>query len=203
MESKTLNDLRQIIRRSMSDIVFCDQDILDLEDNFRLIHKIPKGGKLSETLRQMRRDLIDFRRRNYIKTVFSSFEAIIWGMKNILLEQKQLIKAPKLLIELQGFKLEGPNKKNLTKKPMKTGLEKSIKVTINAFDTFILKGKSHNIFSSDEWEKFKNAIKIRDRITHPKSPKDLKVSVKELELVRDCYYWFFNLTAIKRIPKSL
>jgi hypothetical protein len=75
MESKILNDLRLIIRRSMSDITFCDRDILDLEEDFRLVLKIPKGKKLSETQKQMRRDLIDFRRRNFIKTFFSSIRS--------------------------------------------------------------------------------------------------------------------------------
>jgi len=210
MKSKALENLGKIINRSMSDIAFSDRDILDIDKNFHVFYKVPKSSKLpiitqtlalTDSIAKMRKDLIDFRRRNFIRNVFSSIEATIWCMKNILLEKKEILKSSDI-IKLQEYKLVGPNKKNLELILYKIGLEESIKLTIKRFDEIILNKKNTNIFDNKNWENFKIALKIRHRITHPKSNIDLRVSKGETDLVRACYFWFFDDLIFKRIKKS-
>ena len=197
-EKKSLED---IIRRLMTDYSFSEGDITRLEENFNAIYKISKGQKLDDTLSKIKKDLIDFRRRNFIKNFFSSIEAIIRCMKDILLDEKRIIKSSEI-IKLQGFKFVGPNKKKLKKIPYKIKLEDNVKLTLKKFDEIILNKKSENTFSSPEWEDFKKTIEIRNRITHPKSGNDLKVSQRELDLARKCFSWFINSVLIKRISKA-
>lgn len=42
------------------------------------------------------------------------------------------------------------------------------------------------------WQSFCGAIRIRNRLTHPKCPEDLAVADSELEEVRDAAAWFWN-----------
>ena len=49
-------------------------------------------------------------------------------------------------------------------------------------------------FSSREWKNFNDAFAIRNRVTHPKSIRDLNISADEIAIVRAAYEWL--LTAI-------
>jgi hypothetical protein len=42
------------------------------------------------------------------------------------------------------------------------------------------------------WQDFKRAIKVRDRLTHPKRPQDLEVSEDETQTVLRAYKWLFE-----------
>lgn len=44
----------------------------------------------------------------------------------------------------------------------------------------------------DGWNKFTTAIRIRDRLTHPKRPKDLAVSEDDVMIVLTAYSWVFK-----------
>jgi hypothetical protein len=48
-----------------------------------------------------------------------------------------------------------------------------------------------------QWERIKSAVRVRDGLMHPKSPKSLEISSKEIEDVEFTLKWFYqNLHAI-------
>lgn len=47
-------------------------------------------------------------------------------------------------------------------------------------------------FSDHQWDQLRKAIKIRDRITHPKQPKDLEITDADIEATREGCTWVFN-----------
>ena len=65
---------------------------------------------------------------------------------------------------------------------------------IFAFDSF---NNANFVFEtidrgSEDWHDFKEAIKIRNRITHPRSINDLYVSNNDLNLVQKTMYWILD-----------
>jgi len=53
-----------------------------------------------------------------------------------------------------------------------------------------LKIESNINFNCEGWNKLKEAQKIRNRITHPKSPEDLQVSKQDLTYVEAGLQWY-------------
>jgi hypothetical protein len=45
---------------------------------------------------------------------------------------------------------------------------------------------------SDGWRLFREAVDIRNRITHPKQPADLDVSDDDLEVCRKAHSWYVD-----------
>ena len=48
-------------------------------------------------------------------------------------------------------------------------------------------------FKNDGWASFKTSIKIRNRITHPKSISDLEITDAEITVCQSAYFWIINL----------
>ncbi len=48
------------------------------------------------------------------------------------------------------------------------------------------------VVDDEGWSKFRNSLCIRNRITHPKTIDDLKLSDDEVQIVADTGTWFLN-----------
>ena len=44
------------------------------------------------------------------------------------------------------------------------------------------------------WERFRQAVKYRDRLTYPKSPKDLRVSLDEMDVILRAQDWVRDIS---------
>ena len=55
-----------------------------------------------------------------------------------------------------------------------------------------INGVSHLDFSGNEWARFRDAIQIRNRITHPKSEEDLDISGADIQMALDAFFWLFE-----------
>ncbi len=49
-------------------------------------------------------------------------------------------------------------------------------------------------FKNDGWANFKTSIRIRNRITHPKSIRDLKITDDEIAVCQSAFFWIIHLT---------
>ncbi len=58
---------------------------------------------------------------------------------------------------------------------------------------------------SKQWENFKSAIEVRNRITHPKSIEDFAIDNEDLQIMRDLRSWFcrFIADAIRGINEKI
>ena len=105
-----------------------------------------------------------------VRTAVDSMDALIYRIRTVSQD----------LIKLRGIE------KKLPPKPKKTNLRYIFKELAVALDsTFEI--KEDDVRLND----YSDARKIRHRITHPKKPKDLNISVKK-EYVKfaDTYVWF-------------
>lgn len=139
-----------------------------------------------------------FHRRTYIRNVFSGIEGCIWLMKQTCLKAK----APdgKRIIGLADYlilaEVEYDVKDNGTIKTQSRSIKlaHNLRYTINMVNRLI--GTKIDLgVGTASWEDFQKAIKVRNRITHPKTAGDITVSDKEIELCKRVSSWFNTMNA--------
>jgi len=131
-------------------------------------------------------------KRNYIRSVFVLIEAHLQWLQSHL----------KAVSKIDHIVTSKKTKIRLTEKRQQKLEDGSIKQTTNFLGTaekttflFDLLNFANFVFesvekSSKEWDDFLLAIRIRNRITHPKSFRDMHISKNELEVVFSSYNWF-------------
>lgn len=193
-EIRNLDELLDILSKSISDISFCDDDLKNVHQDFK--KKYPDyfsksvSPKMKGFLINIKKDLIQFRRRTYIRTAFAYIEGVLFAMKRILLENADKLSIEEV-IKLQEYKLEGSDKNHLTKKHIFTSIENNLKFTIRLYEKIRIINYKTDL-SNYHWEEFCKAIGVRNKITHPKRGKNLIVTRNELNLVKESYNWFHN-----------
>lgn len=132
-------------------------------------------------------------KRIYIISIFRTIECMVnYLKKDVINERKyqdlglsknQIKKLNEYYISIEN----GRKIRKLKKIPFSDNV-------IFAFDMF---NNANFVFesinkSTVDWENFKNAINIRNRIVHPKFIKNLYVKNSELQIVENAYDWFFD-----------
>jgi hypothetical protein len=51
------------------------------------------------------------------------------------------------------------------------------------------------VAAGDAWESFRQAIAIRNRVTHPKSGADCAVSEADVQLLRRAHHWYYDVSS--------
>jgi hypothetical protein len=56
--------------------------------------------------------------------------------------------------------------------------------------------------AGSEWQSFRRAIAVRNRVTHPKSGRDCEVSEADVALLRQVHHWYYTVSSalIERLP---
>lgn len=167
-----VNIITQIIEIAINDISLCADKIKEDEVNEQ------------------------FWRRTYIRTLFSLFEGIIHMLRQLaiepLYEGEEIGLSHYEICALKGeaYKISGNGK-----------------VVLKSYYTTISKGimlinrclRKRNIIKEkidpygQAWEDFNHAIRIRNRITHPKVEDDLRITEEEFESFQSVTKWFIKL----------
>jgi len=122
-----------------------------------------------------------YSRRAYVKAVFSFIDGNTYRLNQLWLDchQAGVFALTKLQInKLHGYKF-GENGRKL---PLKSSILDSVKLS------FSVPSKARGIDNplntiGNEWCIFKEAVRIRNRLTHPKSVNDLEVSLDEIKII--------------------
>ena len=198
---ENINQILEMVGGSISDIDTCKQDLEKLDDYFSLCYpdylNPNNTDQTKKYLEEIKEEIRYFRKRTYVRTAFSYFEGILFAMKQILLDHSDKLK-PNDIIRIQEFKMTGPNADNLEKAPIFVQIKDNMKFTFKKYGE--LKANNYQIdFECEEWETFKECVRIRNRITHPKHSNDLKVTDEELIKVELSYKWFYqNVNELQR-----
>jgi hypothetical protein len=131
-------------------------------------------------------------RRMYIRSVFALIEAIIFVMKQMALsfhpgpDCDTISDADRVFAQEQVYKLTESGDIQVHRN--KITLESNIRF---AFKLFARAGyiSTDLDVSGAEWQALKRAIKLRDRITHPKAISDLTISNEEFNDVFTSFGW--------------
>jgi hypothetical protein len=139
-----------------------------------------------------------FERRMYVRAVFAAIEGEIFLLKQAALLYDGIFNTPftpaeKMFLLEETFDLN--DKGEPIKFKAKISLKKNIRFAFRAFAHAT--GTDIKLKVDDAgWLSFQEAIKIRDRLVHPKKGDELFVSDAETETIVNCWGWFISQTII-------
>ena len=142
-----------------------------------------------------------FWRRTMIHTLFALTEVTTYAIKQFLLHKYSLreieLSSPEIaILREENYVLKNNGKVSTEKAKLRTADNFKF-----ALSLFIEKtGAAHPLaFNGGEWEAYKKSLKIRDRITHPKSFSDVIVTDSEYDVLRESIN-FIGQSYVTTIP---
>lgn len=136
----------------------------------------------------------EFWRRELIRLVVTLFEAETYLLKKDLLNyctKFNISLNPQITLTLQGKKFTIENSGKLKEGYLPVKLTDDIKFLfkqINEIRNFNLKVD----YQDNGWSDLQGTIKVRNRLTHPKSISEQLVTVLEIEKCMSGYKWFYK-----------
>lgn len=134
----------------------------------------------------------DFSRRCLYRTIFSIIEAYISHLKSSAL--LFTIDQPDFFTESEVLALRDlepiiTDKGEVRTRPARIRLKDNLRLAFRLFGRSLDKNIEID-YSTPGGVAFTSAIKIRDRLTHPKDPKDWRADESGAKLVLDAWKWF-------------
>jgi len=135
-----------------------------------------------------------FFRRLYIRSVFAYIEGSVWILKQVCLNAKSA-NGEKRKISLSEYSIlteesyELKNNGNIKTVSKNLNLLDNIKFTFKTVNK-LFNGKIELGVGTKSWDNLIDAKKVRNRITHPKSDKEMFVDDNEIENCEKVCSWF-------------
>jgi len=141
----------------------------------------------------MQNDADQFLRRVAIRSSLASIEGTVHALKQIEVKMLQIF----------PLQLSANQKDNLTKSWGVPAFQ-NIKTCLTVLARFA-HGPHAEVASDSEWSSFESVVRLRHRITHPKTVKDLDISDEELAEFLKCIRMFLDRmgTLIVHLSESL
>jgi hypothetical protein len=135
-------------------------------------------------------------KRNYIRTFFSMVEAISYSTRQILLnkhDQNQIELSNEEIYLLKEKSIEIDSSGNIKTKDRYFNFESFFKFTYITYAKHLKKESLYkDLISDNRYNCFKDALEIRNRITHPKGPESILVSKMEYDNICKAHDWYHN-----------
>jgi hypothetical protein len=145
------------------------------------------------SLMELKKTDTQFMRRTHIRALFAFIEGCIYMIKQEAFIHQKYKREPNLtpeemiLLNKETPFLEKNGK--VKKRPNYVDLLSNVRFTIECYK------KTSNLnyeldVSGKSWQSFRNSLKVRDRITHPKNSSDMEISDNELKESFLTFSWF-------------
>lgn len=139
-------------------------------------------------------DSSQFHRRNYLRSLFSLFEASLSNLREdvaTLLNYKMFSQEQFSINEFiplldEDVQLQGNGDINLV--PNKYPFKNLVAYVFKKYAE--LTDGDYNPLSNHKWDSFKKAIQIRNRVTHPTDHNDAEILDDELDLIYEAEDWW-------------
>lgn len=136
--------------------------------------------------------------RTYVRSFFSMVEGITYRTRQILLERyksKILDLAPEQLIVLSEISIELKENGSIRKRQKFYDLRSMMLFTYKTYCELYDKLNIYKKYLSDSrFNDFNESIKMRNRITHPKTGKDVFITGEDVQKVISAGDWFHEFT---------
>lgn len=143
-----------------------------------------------------------FHRRVYVRALFAYFEGITYWIRQNAIEIDKLILKRGGTIDwerhtllYEDIPIIADNGK-IEKQKQKGSFKNRFAFSVRAFSEIVQ--CKENVFDQG-WQQLLTAVKIRDRLMHPKQGNDVLVSDEDVQACREGYTWFAHLVATKFI----
>jgi len=137
--------------------------------------------------------------RTYVRTVFAMFEGVAFATRQYILSQAAAgmyeITVQELdLLSEQTFVLDG--KGNIKEKENFLQFLPGFRLTMKVFGRCLhMTAYVESAFGHNTFESFKDGVKIRNKVTHPKYANEMVLTHGDIETVKNAELWFNSLLA--------
>jgi hypothetical protein len=136
--------------------------------------------------------------RTYVRSFFSMLEGITYRTRQILLErykEKNIDLTPEQIIVLSEISVELKDDGSIKKRQKFYDLRSMVLFTYKIYCGLYKKLNIYKKYLSDsKYNDFNESIKMRNRITHPKSGMDVFITVEDIQKVISAGEWFHEFT---------
>ena len=139
-------------------------------------------GKIAEDTREQ------WAMRGFIRAVFALIEGVVFAMKQTALVQHTWFTHAELAV-LREETPQLNDKGQVTVAPMNLNLARNIRFAFEALSRS-LKGQNALNVDGHRWATFQRSVKVRNRLMHPKTVMDLRVTYEEMREAGDVFGWF-------------
>jgi hypothetical protein len=150
------------------------------------------GNDCKDHLEALQESGSQLHRRSYIRAVFAFIEGLLYCQKMSTLNLGLLFGAVTLheLVALENLTLEIDNKGDVKPRATFPNFLNNLKFVFKVYSKSI--GSDFQLsLGGIGWESLQQAVKIRDRLMHPKDPKELIITEKEVMITQNAFTWFF------------
>ncbi len=139
----------------------------------------------------------DSAKRSLFRALFAFIEGIVYQIKQVVLAHRgadvTLTSAERVFLNEEDYDLNEKGHPHFRKRNI--SLVKNLKFAFTQWAEIRSSGFKLEV-DGEGWESFIKAIRIRDRLMHPKSLNDLHITDKELEIADKTLKWFFDSYAM-------
>jgi hypothetical protein len=142
-----------------------------------------------------KRKLTQSYKRAYYRASFAFVEMTLFAIKHVLFDAAaaglfSLSDAERAVLEEVNYDLadSGEIRTRRRFQPFEPKLRFIINLFHKLFDTY----RQPN-FTGPEWKVFQLALKVRNRVTHPKSAKDLEITNAEMTILEKANDWYWEV----------
>jgi len=178
----------------------------DLMDRLGVLFALYKGLKVDTDYwwRKEQDEPNEIHRRAAVRSTFALIEGVTFSIKQLAStwirdSQGSLpwrVLGPKEMGQLALLREESydlDDKGQVIIRPARLDLLRNVRFAFNAFFRIIHMSDSPLDASARGWSTFRDAMRVRNRLMHPKKPGDIAVSTDEALLVNQAYVWFHEL----------
>jgi hypothetical protein len=131
-------------------------------------------------------------RRAYVRSVFAFIEGLLYRMKRTAAHLGwplgNLTIAEMMLLDERAFDID--EKGEVVDRPLFIKFLNNVKFSFKIYSKSV--GSSFELsLGGNGWQKLREAVKVRDRLMHPKVITDLDVTDAEVEATKTAFEWFF------------
>lgn len=164
------------------------------------------ASDVEKTFSLLQQQDTQFYRRMYVRSLFAYLEGFTYWMRQNVIEIDRVVLRKTGSIDWERHLLlheEFPTSTDtgkVEKQKQKVSFKNRFAFSMKAY-LEIVQCKD-NLFSDNRWPQLQKALKVRDRLTHPKQSNDLVVSDNDMKLCQEGYSWFTDLV-VKKSRQSL
>jgi hypothetical protein len=132
--------------------------------------------------------------RDLIRTVFAAIEGLVWVYRNHIVEiatdLRRLTPDEQAALSEISYQVTDTGKisKSARHIPLSSMIRLVTRIAATLDPALLVR------FDNGSWASFREAVAIRNRITHPKSKADLGLSPRDVETCIEAFYWLFEVS---------
>jgi len=184
----------------------CEVDMTnDIPDELKIAHEALSAVNYFHEDISMAEEMLKandtmFVRRQYIRSLFAAYESSIWQYKQMCFKLNQSGVGVELsqveILFLSDRKIKLDENGELKEVNLRVTLKENLSTTIEILDKFIGEKRFGELLNPKEdksgWDAFIKAIKIRDKLMHPRQVEDFNISKLQLDQVKSSFKWFLT-----------